>query len=237
MRRMSDENEREREIRELQDELDALKERLSKISGDTNVLDEPIEKEPVIVLLGVPEEAEERFEDTAEVSPDESPEKGQGWDEEEDYRFNRRDYDFKYDFGDRLGDYISSFVEDVMEGVSAEIDRSFFLGSGRIGVGRRRPRGSTRVNAKAAASVMSALGNEHRISALEALSSGGLYASDLQDILPQISPSTLSSHLDILEEAGLIIQERKRGRYLITIPGRLAIRMANQIAKRTVSDT
>ena len=44
--------------------------------------------------------------------------------------------------------------------------------------------------------------------------------------------STLSSHLDVLQEAGLITQERKRGRYLITIPGRLAVKMAYQIADR-----
>ncbi|GAI57596.1 unnamed protein product [marine sediment metagenome] len=50
--------------------------------------------------------------------------------------------------------------------------------------------------------------------------------------MPEISASTLSSHLDVLQEAGLITQERRRGRYLITIPGRLAVKMAYQIADR-----
>lgn len=43
---------------------------------------------------------------------------------------------------------------------------------------------------------------------------------------------TLSSHLDVLQEAGLIVQEKRRGRYLITMNGRLAIKMASSIAKR-----
>jgi len=79
---------------------------------------------------------------------------------------------------------------------------------------------------------MSALGNEHRIKILKELTWGGLYASDLQDVLKEISPSTLSSHLDVLQEAGLIVQERRRGRYLITMSGRLAIKMASSITKR-----
>ena len=77
-----------------------------------------------------------------------------------------------------------------------------------------------------------ALGNEHRIKVLKELTWGGLYVSDLQDTLKEISPSTLSSHLDVLQEAGLIVQEKRRGRYLITMSGRLAIKMASSIAKR-----
>ncbi len=81
--------------------------------------------------------------------------------------------------------------------------------------------------------MMSALGNEHRLRILKELSMGGLYASDLHELLKEISASTLSSHLDVLEEAGLVIQERRRGRYLVTMSGRVAIKMAYQVAKRT----
>jgi ribosomal protein S19E (S16A) len=38
--------------------------------------------------------------------------------------------------------------------------------------------------------------------------------------------------LDVLEKAGLVVQEKARGRYLITMPGRLAYQMANEIAKQ-----
>ena len=79
---------------------------------------------------------------------------------------------------------------------------------------------------------MSAMGNEHRITILRELSWGGMYSSDLQVVLNEISPSTLSSHLDVLEQVGLIHQEKRRGRYLITMVGRTAIKMAAQIAKR-----
>ena len=151
--------------------------------------------------------------------------------EEEESRRPDRDYAFRFDLGDRISDYVTSIVDSVMEGIAGELDRSVFIGprSIRITKGRRR-RKTVRVDPNRAAAVMSALGNEHRIRILDELTSGGRYAGELQEQLPEISASTLSSHLDVLEEAGLILQEKKRGRYLITIPGRLAYRMANQIA-------
>lgn len=234
-------NDRDEELRKLRDEIEGLKERLRKISEAQDASGEPLPKEPVEIHVKVPEEAEEPLEDTPEVEPEEPSKKGEPWEEdekdeeEEKYgRYRRRDFDFQYDFGDRLGDYISSFVGDVMDGVAAEIEHSLFIHPrGKMVVSRRRPRRSASVDPKKASSVMSALGNEYRLKILDALSSGGLYASDLQDILKEISPSTLSSHLDVLEEAGLIVQERRRGRYLITITGRLAIKMSYQIARRT----
>ncbi len=78
---------------------------------------------------------------------------------------------------------------------------------------------------------MSALGNEHRLKILKELASGGKYISELQEKLSEIASSTLSSHLDVLEEAGLVVQEKVRGRYLITMPGRMAYQMANQITQ------
>jgi len=61
--------------------------------------------------------------------------------------------------------------------------------------------------------------------------SGGKYISELQERLPEITSNTLSSHLDVLQEAGLVVQEKTRGRYLITMPRRIAYKMANKIAK------
>jgi len=49
--------------------------------------------------------------------------------------------------------------------------------------------------------------------------------------LPDISAGTLSSHLNILQEAGLVVQEAVRGRYLITILGRTALKIVNKLAK------
>ena len=240
-------DERDEELRKLREELEELKENLKKISGDSEAR-EPAPEEPVRVPIEAPDEAEgapeEGETEEVDVVPPEAPPRPRPrpWEEyeEEDRRYRRRrDYDYKFDFGDRLGEYISGFVEDVMEGVGDEIEQSLFVHPrGRFVVNRiKRPRRAARADAKEAASVMSALGNEYRLKALDALSSGGLYASDLQEILGEISPSTLSSHLDVLEEAGLILQERRRGRYLITIPGRLAIKMAYQIARRSKEDS
>jgi DNA-binding HxlR family transcriptional regulator len=66
---------------------------------------------------------------------------------------------------------------------------------------------------------------------LSELMSGGKYINELQDKLSEITTSTLSSHLNVLEEAGLVVQEKVRGRYLITMPGRTAYKMARQVAR------
>ncbi len=241
-------NERDEELRKLREELEELKGHLMKISREPNAPEAP-PKEPLEVPIEEPDEWEEppeprpepepepETEEAVETdTPEEAPPRRRRWEEDEDYRrYRRRDYDF----GDRLGDYISGFVEDVMEGVAEEIEHSLFISprGPRMVVRGKRSKRRPVVNEKRTASIMSALGNEYRLKILDALSTGGMYASELQEALEEISPSTLSSHLDVLEEAGLIMQERRRGRYLITIPGRLAIKTAYQIARRTQDES
>lgn len=243
---MSDVNERDEELQKLREELEELREHLMKISKEPEAPEAP-PKEPVEVPIEEPDEwdeppepepkAEPETPETVETAtPEEPPPRRRRWEEDDEYRrYGRRDYDF----GDRLGDYISGFVEDVMEGVAEEIEQSLFItprGPG-MAIRRRRSRRKPAIDDKRTASIMSALGNEYRLKILDALSSGGMYSSELQEALEEISPSTLSSHLDVLEEAGLIMQERRRGRYLITIPGRLSIKMAYQIARRAMEES
>ena len=234
---MIDEDVRNEELRKLREELDGLKEQLRRISSD---MSPPKPEEPLEVHVRAPEDEEEppvEAEPPVVEEPDVEEEEEE-WNEEferdKSYRRRRRyEYDRSYDFGDRLGDYIGGFVEDIMEGVATEIEQSLFVHPrGRV-VLRNRVRKPRRVDAKRTASVMSALGHEYRLKILDALSSGGLYSSDLQEALGEISPSTLSSHLDVLEEAGLVTQERRRGRYLITMPGRVAVEMAYEVSKRS----
>jgi len=150
--------------------------------------------------------------------------------EPEDDHYPNHDYDLRFDIGERISDYVTSIVDSVMNGITGELDRSIFIDPRGLRITKRRQRRQkVRVDPKRAADVMSALGNEHRLRILDELTSGGRYAGELQEQVPEISASTLSSHLDVLEEAGLIVQEKARGRYLITIPGRMAYRMANQI--------
>jgi len=136
------------------------------------------------------------------------------------------------DFGERVGEYVSGIVEGVMNTVISELNRSLGEHSPKFRTNIPIKTEGTKANPKAAADLMSALGHENRITILGELVSGGRYASEIQEKLPDIGASTLSSHLDILEKAGLIVQEKARGRYLITMPGRLAYQMANEIAKQ-----
>jgi len=144
------------------------------------------------------------------------------------------------DVGERVSDYVTDIMEGVTEGIKGELERSIFITphTGKIKIYRKGheehepPEHIAKPDLNKAASIMSALGQEHRLKILSELMTGGKYISDLQTALPEITASTLSSHLDVLQEAGLAVQERVRGRYLITIPGRMAYKMANIIARQ-----
>ena len=226
------------ELKKLREELEELKKSMRALTKE-NISEDTRMEEPHTPVDPQPEDYEAPSIEDQPPEGDEAPhEEPPLWEESRgEWRDRgerpRRIY-VKRDFGDRLGDYISEFVEDVMEGVSSELERSLFADPHMRH--RRRERRREAIDSKAAATTMSALGNEHRIKILEELSYGGAYAAGLQEVLTEISPSTLSSHLDVLQEAGLVTQERRRGRYLVTIPGRLAVKMAYQIADRIERD-
>ncbi|UCE44240.1 MAG: winged helix-turn-helix transcriptional regulator [Candidatus Bathyarchaeota archaeon] len=139
------------------------------------------------------------------------------------------------DVGNRVHDYVEDVMEGVAEGIQGELEKSIFIGPRgvRISRGRESDRGEEEmpVSFSEVAEVMSALGQEHRLRILRELMHGGRYISGLQEKLSEITTSTLSSHLDVLQKAGLVVQEKVRGRYLITIPGRAAYKMARRVTK------
>lgn len=138
-----------------------------------------------------------------------------------------------------ISDYVAEVMEGVNEGIRGELEKSIFIHprGGGVVISRnherhRPPEHIEKPDLAKAANIMSALGQEHRLKILSELMTGGKYMSDLQTALPEITTSTLSSHLDVLQEAGLVVQERVRGRYLITIPGRIAYKMAAAVARQ-----
>jgi DNA-binding transcriptional ArsR family regulator len=216
---------RNEELKKLREEMEELKKSMRDLTEE-RLTEVPIDDEPRAPETRPQREEEPSIEGQPSDEPDVIPPREPRAPRARSYR-RARDWD---SWGESLGDYIGSFVEDVMEGVSSELERSLFADSHVRHSHRERRREP--LDTKGAAGAMSALGNEHRIKILEEMSYGGLYSRDLQEALPEISASTLSSHLDVLQEAGLVTQERRRGRYLITIPGRLAVKMAYQIAER-----
>jgi DNA-binding HxlR family transcriptional regulator len=139
------------------------------------------------------------------------------------------------DIGNRVHDYIGDVMEGVAEGIHGELEKSIFIGPRGVRIFRDRvPREreeEIQVSFPEVAEVMSALGQEHRLRVLGELMSGGKYVSELQEKLSEITSSTLSSHLDVLQKAGLVVQEKVRGRYLITMPGRAAYKMARRVTR------
>ena len=138
-------------------------------------------------------------------------------------------------FGRSLSDYVNDVVESVLSGISSEIERSVFVDPTGAWFDRHMARVQARsisvAEAERAATLMSAMASEHRLRILNELLFGGRYASEIESVLKDISPSTISSHLRTLEEAGLVVQESERGRYLITLPGRIALKMATRLSR------
>jgi DNA-binding HxlR family transcriptional regulator len=136
------------------------------------------------------------------------------------------------DVGNHVHDYIEDVMEGVAEGINGELRKSIFIGPGGVriikGVEPYQEE-EVEIDFEKTAAIMSALGHVHRMRILKELMSGGKYVNELEEKLPEITASTLLSHLKILEEAGLVVQEKVRGRYLVTIPGRSAYKMAYRI--------
>lgn len=141
----------------------------------------------------------------------------------------------KRSFGQSLSEYVNDVVESVLSGISSEIEKSVFIDPTGAWFDRHvakvQARSLSASEAERAASLMSAMASEHRLRILTELLYGGRYASELESVLKDISPSTISNHLKILEESGLVVQEGDRGRYLITLPGRIALKMATRLAR------
>jgi len=149
-------------------------------------------------------------------------------------REHERRHGIYIDVGNRIRDHVEDVMESVTEGIQGELEKSIFIGPGGVRITRRREtpeEDEAKLNFPKAAEVMSALGQEHRLKVLKELIGGGKYINELQEKLSEITTSTLSSHLKVLEEAGLVVQEKMRGRYLITIPGRTAYKMATRITR------
>ena len=138
-------------------------------------------------------------------------------------------------FAESLSEYVNDVVQSVMSGISSELERSVFVDPTGAWFDRHMARVQARSmstgEAERAATLMGAMASEHRLRILTELLYGGRYASEIESVLKDISPSTISNHLKILEEAGLVVQEGDRGRYLITLPGRIALKMATRLTR------
>jgi len=150
----------------------------------------------------------------------------------------RRRGAIRVDIGDRVRDYVADVVEGVAEGIYGEVEKSVLIGPGGRKIVRIIQEGAPEMEDEGieasfpkTAEVMNALSHEHRLRILDQLMTGGKYINELQEKLSEITTSTLSSHLKVLEEAGLVVQEKVRGRYLITIPGRTAFKMARRVTR------
>ena len=141
----------------------------------------------------------------------------------------------RHGLGESISEYVNDVVGSVMSGISSEIEKSGFVDPTGAWfdrhIAKAQARAMSSAEAERAAGLMSAMSSEHRLRILSELLYGGRYASEIETVLKDITPSTISNHLKILQGAGLIVQEGDRGRYLITLPGRIALRMATRLTR------
>lgn len=150
-------------------------------------------------------------------------------------------------YGVELGDYIKTVVSDAMRGANKAM-RSVFIGpkGARVRVDENEVSWDSegvearQVPPEEAQRLLAPLASEERIRILYLLADEPRYHQDLME-LSGLKPGTLPHHLKQLEDAGYVTQERVRGRYLITIPGRMALKLAeylhNQMTSGIGSDT
>ncbi len=140
-----------------------------------------------------------------------------------------------------IGDYIKTVVSDAMRGANRAM-RSVFIGpkGACVRVDDNEvswyPEGvdSRQVPPEEAQRLLAPLASEERIRILYLLADEPRYHQDLME-LSGLKPGTLPHHLKQLEDAGYVTQERVRGRYLITIPGRMALKLAEYLHNQMTS--
>ncbi|MGD2250106.1 MAG: winged helix-turn-helix domain-containing protein [Candidatus Methanofastidiosia archaeon] len=82
----------------------------------------------------------------------------------------------------------------------------------------------TEFDPETASVMLKPLANTERLKILQALYTEGKYFTDMVD-LTGLEHSPLRFHLSSLIDAGYAEQERYRGRYLITVHGKIALRL------------
>lgn len=146
------------------------------------------------------------------------------------------------EYGREIGDYIKMVVSDAMRGANKAM-RSIFIGpdgaridigENGVSVGKSAAKAVKQVPPEDAQRLLSPLASAERIHILYLLAEEPRYHQDLME-LSGLKPGTLPHHLKQLEEAGYITQERVRGRYLITIPGRMALKLAEYLHNQMIS--
>ncbi len=88
-----------------------------------------------------------------------------------------------------------------------------------------------KLNPSEVAETLSVLSNPDRLTILKLLYERDRYFSELEDTL-EIGPSSLRHHLSRLIDAGLVKQERSRGKYMITKRGIAALILSSYLHKR-----
>ncbi|MEM3579116.1 MAG: metalloregulator ArsR/SmtB family transcription factor [Candidatus Bathyarchaeia archaeon] len=148
-------------------------------------------------------------------------------------RKREKGYRLYIDIDNNIRESLEDALESIAESIHGELKKSIFIGPRGVRIIKETvdEKEETAIDFSKTAEIMNALSHEHRLRILKELMSGGKYVNELEEKLPEITASTLLSHLKILEEAGLVVQEKVRGRYLITMPGRIAYKMVVKVAK------
>lgn len=137
-----------------------------------------------------------------------------------------------FNFGDTLQKYIGGVMDSIAIGLEEavgviDIDKKMKKGM------KRKSRSSTVIIAneyidhffEKGADFMSVISDENRLKMLKYMERGGKYQKELSEEVG-IKGGTFKHHMDKLVDVGFVAQEAVRGRYLITMEGREALKLA-----------
>lgn len=136
-----------------------------------------------------------------------------------------------FNFGDTLQKYIGGVMDSIaigLEGAVGVIDIDK-----KMKKGKKRKSTSTIIVApeyldnfyEKGADFMSVIADDNRLKMLKAMERGGKYQKELSEEIG-VKGGTFKHHMDKLVEVGFVAQEAVRGRYLITMEGREALKLA-----------
>ncbi|MHA1170184.1 MAG: hypothetical protein ACTSP4_12405 [Candidatus Hodarchaeales archaeon] len=147
---------------------------------------------------------------------------------------------FDFDFDHSFGNYLDSLMGSVAESLDSAFRGVFTTGT-RSSRRRKGRFGSVSLTKEQeekffeeTPELIGLLADGNRLKLLKRLESGPKYQSDLTD--DKLQGGKFKHHMDKLLEAGWIIQEKARGRYLITISGREALKFAEFMFTRSNPD-
>jgi DNA-binding transcriptional ArsR family regulator len=137
---------------------------------------------------------------------------------------------------ERITDSLSDMMDTLGTNIEASMRDGVRIPGIRITTGRKGRKSKRKpkyedITPERVAKIVSPLGSEERLKILDFLKGGGQKFRDIEEFTDKTG-SSLMHHLNPLIEAGYVVKGEVRGKYYVTVEGRLAYRLAQWLTHR-----